>query len=121
MAPCQRGPLLQLVLVDSAAGMIEKLCTPQDQNVKHFAPAEHQKCLMSSLVLIHLLQVDSAAGMIEKLCTPQDEEHNEHKRLQLRELAALNGTLKDLEACYLCGEEGHAPEHCPNKALEVYK
>jgi splicing factor 1 len=66
-------------------------------------------------------QVDRAAGMIEKLCTPCDEEHNEHKRLQLRELAALNGTLKDLEECYLCGQEGHAPEHCPNKALEVYK
>ena len=32
---------------------------------------------------------------MEKLMEPVDEARNEHKRLQLRELAALNGTLKD--------------------------
>lgn len=32
--------------------------------------------------------------MIEDLLQPNDESFNEHKRLQLRELAALNGTLK---------------------------
>eukprot|EP00879_Flechtneria_rotunda_P027879 GHRR01029921.1.p1 GENE.GHRR01029921.1~~GHRR01029921.1.p1 ORF type:complete len:132 (-),score=34.03 GHRR01029921.1:19-414(-) len=53
--------------------------------------------------------------MVEKLCTPSDDEHNEHKRLQLRELAALNGTLKDLETCFVCGEDGHDAEHCPKK------
>lgn len=36
-----------------------------------------------------------------------DEARNEHKRMQLRELASLNGTLKDDEYCYLCGEAGH--------------
>jgi hypothetical protein len=41
--------------------------------------------------------VDNAALMIEDLLQPQDETRNEHKRLQLRELAALNGTLKDEE------------------------
>ncbi|EFJ49823.1 hypothetical protein VOLCADRAFT_59083 [Volvox carteri f. nagariensis] len=35
--------------------------------------------------------VDKAAALIEKLLQPQDETLNEHKRLQLRELAALNG------------------------------
>eukprot|EP00879_Flechtneria_rotunda_P010785 GHRR01011269.1.p1 GENE.GHRR01011269.1~~GHRR01011269.1.p1 ORF type:complete len:532 (+),score=186.27 GHRR01011269.1:260-1855(+) len=65
--------------------------------------------------------VDRASAMVEKLCTPSDDEHNEHKRLQLRELAALNGTLKDLETCFVCGEDGHDAEHCPKKALEVYK
>jgi len=35
--------------------------------------------------------------MIERMCTPMDDAHNEHKKLQLRELAALNGTLKDEE------------------------
>lgn len=39
--------------------------------------------------------MDAAAIMIEDLLQPQDEDRNEHKRLQLRELAALNGTLKD--------------------------
>lgn len=62
-----------------------------------------------------LLQVDRASAMVEKLCTPSDDEHNEHKRLQLRELAALNGTLKDVSACFVCGDEGHDAEHCPKK------
>lgn len=47
--------------------------------------------------------VDAAAQMIEDLLQPQDEEQNEHKRLQLRELATLNGTLKDAETVrHLC-------------------
>lgn len=39
-------------------------------------------------------QVDAAAAMLEDLLQPEDEARNEHKRMQLRELAALNGTLK---------------------------
>lgn len=39
------------------------------------------------------MQVDKASAMIEMLLRPQDEEQMEHKRVQLRELAALNGTL----------------------------
>ena len=35
--------------------------------------------------------------MIERLLTPVDDSHNEHKQLQLRELAAINGTLRDHE------------------------
>ena len=52
-------------------------------------------------------QVDAAAQMIQDLLVPTDEARNEHKRVQLRELAALNGTLKDDQPCYLCGESGH--------------
>ena len=44
------------------------------------------------MVLI-LVQVNSAAEMIEELLVPTDEARNEHKRLQLQELAALNGAL----------------------------
>lgn len=62
-----------------------------------------------------MTQVDRASAMIEKLCTPSDDDHNEHKKLQLRELAALNGTLKEVTECYLCGMDGHTPEMCPNK------
>jgi hypothetical protein len=68
-----------------------------------------------SAVAFDALQVDRASSMVEKLCTPSDDEHNEHKRLQLRELAALNGTLKDITACFVCGDEGHDAEHCPKK------
>ncbi|CAD7702045.1 unnamed protein product [Ostreobium quekettii] len=65
--------------------------------------------------------VDQAANMIEKLLQPVDEERNEHKRMQLRELAALNGTLKDDQTCYLCGNSGHRSYECPKKALDLYK
>ncbi|XP_062185778.1 splicing factor-like protein 1 [Phragmites australis] len=59
--------------------------------------------------------LDAAAGMVEKLLTPVDEVLNEHKRQQLRELAALNGTIRDDEYCRTCGEPGHRQYACPNK------
>ncbi|CAL5030698.1 unnamed protein product [Urochloa decumbens] len=59
--------------------------------------------------------LDAAAGMVEKLLTPVDEVLNEHKRQQLRELAALNGTIRDDEFCRTCGEPGHRHYACPNK------
>ena len=33
----------------------------------------------------------AVAGMVERLLVPVDESMNEHKRLQLRELALMNG------------------------------
>ena len=65
--------------------------------------------------------VDKAAEMIEKLLIPVDEDLNEHKKAQLRELALINGTLKDEQHCYLCGETGHMQLDCPKKQIEVYK
>ena len=67
------------------------------------------------------MQVDAAAQMIEDLLVPTDEARNEHKRLQLRELAALNGTLKDDEHCYLCGQGGHRQFECPTQAQQIFK
>ncbi|KAG0483377.1 hypothetical protein HPP92_011461 [Vanilla planifolia] len=57
--------------------------------------------------------LDKAAGMVERLLQPVDEGLNEHKRQQLRELAALNGTIKEDEFCRLCGEPGHRQYACP--------
>lgn len=65
--------------------------------------------------------MDKASYELERLLEPMDESMNEHKRLQLRELAALNGTLKDVENCFLCGEDGHRAFECPTKQDEAYK
>lgn len=62
-----------------------------------------------------------AAKMVNSLLKPVDEEQNEHKRMQLRELAALNGTLKDDQTCYLCGDPGHRSYECPKQSIDVYK
>ncbi|PKA63817.1 KH domain-containing protein [Apostasia shenzhenica] len=59
--------------------------------------------------------LEKAAGMVEKLLQPVDEVLNEHKRQQLRELAALNGTIRDDEFCRLCGEPGHRQFACPSR------
>ncbi|MCL7029534.1 hypothetical protein MKW94_019262 [Papaver nudicaule] len=59
--------------------------------------------------------LEAAAGMVEKLLQPVDEVLNEHKRQQLRELAALNGTIRDEEYCRLCGEPGHRQYACPSR------
>ncbi|KAM7272624.1 hypothetical protein ACFE04_027287 [Oxalis oulophora] len=59
--------------------------------------------------------LDAAAGMVRKLLQPVDEVLNEHKRQQLRELAALNGTIRDEEFCRLCGEPGHRQYACPSR------
>ena len=47
--------------------------------------------------------------------TPEGE--NDHKRNQLRELAALNGTLRDDEnqVCQNCGKKGHRKYECPEE------
>ncbi|KAK4351169.1 hypothetical protein RND71_030482 [Anisodus tanguticus] len=64
--------------------------------------------------------LDAAAGMVEKLLQPVDEVLNEHKRQQLKELAALNGTIRDEEFCRLCGEPGHRQYACPSR-LTTFK
>ncbi|KAK8961301.1 hypothetical protein KSP40_PGU000918 [Platanthera guangdongensis] len=46
-------------------------------------------------------------GMVEKLLHPVVEGLSEHKRQQLREHDALNGTIKEDEFCRLCGKQGH--------------
>lgn len=73
----------------------------ENEDLHVFVEAETQEAL------------DKAVGMVEKLLHPVDECLNEHKRQQLRELAALNGTIKEEEFCRLCGEQGHRQYACP--------
>ena len=81
------------------------------------------KNIQDSFIYQHLnnSQVDKAAVMINELLEQSDDIRNEHKRLQLRELAALNGTLKDEQICYICGDFTHAAAECPKAQSEVYK
>jgi splicing factor 1 len=59
--------------------------------------------------------VDAASDMVEQLLVVIDDEKNVHKQQQLRELALLNGTLKDDEFCEICAEKGHRAFACPKR------
>jgi hypothetical protein len=59
--------------------------------------------------------VDAASDMIEQMLIVIDDEKNVHKQQQLRELALLNGTLKDDEFCTVCAEKGHREFECPKR------
>ncbi|CAO3652729.1 unnamed protein product [Cunninghamella blakesleeana] len=65
-------------------------------------------------------KIRKAVKQIEKIIetsasTPEGQ--NELKRTQLRELAALNGTLRDDEnqTCLNCGSSGHRRYECPER------
>jgi len=73
-------------------------------------------------------QLDRATKMINELLVPVEEGKNEHKRQQLRELAEINGTLRDKNwmtplnfepsfepanvKCAICGEVSHPTSDC---------
>jgi splicing factor 1 len=59
--------------------------------------------------------VDAATDMVEQMLVVIDDEKNVHKQNQLRELALLNGTLKEDEFCQICAEKGHRSFECPKR------
>jgi splicing factor 1 len=59
--------------------------------------------------------VDQAAKLINDMLVVIDDDKNVHKQNQLRELALLNGTLKEEEFCPICAERGHRQFECPKK------
>lgn len=67
-------------------------------------------------------KVDAAVAIIEPLLTPVDEDRNMHKMKQLRELAEMNGTVRDFtRVCTLCGEVGHREWQCPKDKLQTFQ
>jgi len=72
-------------------------------------------------------QLEKAGRMITDLLVPKEEGNNEHKRMQLEELARINGTLRDKSwsvntersfdrkevKCGICGEQSHPSSDCP--------
>ena len=63
--------------------------------------------------------VERAAKMIEDMLIVIDDDKNIHKQLQLRELALLNGTLKEDDYCMICAEKGHRQFECPKRFSNV--
>jgi len=59
--------------------------------------------------------LDRAAKEVQSLLVPVDDTRNAHKQKQLRELALINGTLRDDDYCHICGEKGHRQWECPNR------
>jgi hypothetical protein len=80
------------------------------------ADARHTSCSLLHAVVTPLLLLQAAA-MVERLLTPMDDSHNEHKQRQLRELAAINGTLRDHELVEL-PKEGECHAHANIRAHE---
>ena len=60
-------------------------------------------------------KLDEAAKLIEDMLVVIDDEKNVHKQAQLRELALLNGTLKEEEYCPICADKGHRAFECPQR------
>jgi len=80
------------------------------------------------------ISLEKAAKMIQDLLVPVEEGKNEHKKKQLRELAEINGTLRDkmwmhpLEGqnweranvkCEICGDASHPTSDCTFKGKDV--
>mmetsp|Transcript_9550 Transcript_9550/g.35001 ORF Transcript_9550/g.35001 Transcript_9550/m.35001 type:complete len:702 (-) Transcript_9550:115-2220(-) len=72
--------------------------------------------------------VERAAAMVSRLLVPVEENLNEHKRAQLRELASLNGTLRDVDQYWEAkrqeeaqGELFKLPDQIQQQVNEQYK
>ncbi|KAK3066407.1 hypothetical protein LTR53_017264, partial [Teratosphaeriaceae sp. CCFEE 6253] len=80
----------------------------QDEDLHCLIMADTEEKVNKAKKLIHNV-IETAASI--------PEGQNELKRNQLRELAALNGTLRDDEnqACQNCGEIGHRKYDCPQE------
>ena len=62
--------------------------------------------------------VERTIEMVKPLLRPLDDDRNLHKQRQLRQLALINGTLRESTYCNYCGEEGHAHYNCPKRKQE---
>ncbi len=59
--------------------------------------------------------LERAVKEVSTLLIPVDDTTNQHKQKQLRELALINGTLREDDFCHICGEKGHRQWECPNR------
>jgi splicing factor 1 len=97
----------------------------QDEDLHCLIMADTEEKIAKAKELIHQV-IETVSHIRTQFCAARiltfsqaasiPEGQNELKRNQLRELAALNGTLRDDEnqACQNCGEIGHRKYDCPN-------
>ncbi|CDW98781.1 hypothetical protein [Sporisorium scitamineum] len=80
-----------------------------DEEEMHCVVAADDEAAVKKCIKLINQVIETAAS------TPEGE--NDHKRNQLRELAALNGTLRDDEnqLCKNCGNKGHRAFECPEQ------
>lgn len=85
-----------------------KMADDNEEEMHCVVTAEDEASVRKCIKLINLV-IETAAS------TP--EAQNDHKRNQLRELASLNGTLRDDEnqVCQNCGQKGHRKYECPEQ------
>lgn len=97
----------------------------QDEDLHCLIMADTEEKVNKAKELIHNV-IETVRAYIQSSATNHTntsqaasipEGQNELKRNQLRELAALNGTLRDDEnqACQNCGEIGHRKYDCPQQ------
>jgi splicing factor 1 len=85
-----------------------KMADDNEEEMHCVVTADDEASVRKCIRLINLV-IETAAS------TP--EAQNDHKRNQLRELASLNGTLRDDEnqVCQNCGQKGHRKYECPEQ------
>ena len=79
----------------------------EEEDMHCIVTADNDRSIKHCIKLINEVVATAAS-------TPETQ--NDHKRSQLRELAVLNGTLRDDEnqVCQNCGEKGHRKFECPH-------
>lgn len=120
-----RGKTLQRMETESGAriairgkGSVKEGKGRLNENLPHVQSlGEELHCL---IVADTEEKINKAVELVNKIietAASTPESQNDLKRGQLRELAALNGTLRDWEnqPCQNCGELGHRKYDCPNK------
>ncbi|EJD06765.1 uncharacterized protein FOMMEDRAFT_17228 [Fomitiporia mediterranea MF3/22] len=94
--------------VKEGKGKPDQFADDAEEDLHCLVMADSEEKVATCVKLINRV-IETAAS------TPEGQ--NDHKRNQLRELAALNGTLRDDEnqICQNCGEVGHRKYDCPEQ------
>ncbi|KAL1412863.1 hypothetical protein Q8F55_000612 [Vanrija albida] len=96
--------------VKDGKGRSDAFANDEDDELHCVVTADDEQKVRTCVQLINKV-IETAAS------TPEGQ--NDHKRNQLRELASLNGTLRDDEnqLCQNCGEKGHRRWECPQQRM----